>query len=151
MIVQTKKKHLRLTREVRKVVEMEVNVLLTMVEVIHHRCHHHCHLSNFCWIILNFAVFDLIRFLLIWRFIQKLFDRIVSHFTAFDFAQQATRYWGLCIKYRNILENNFKRILFVHQIIVYSVEHVPYALNLLKLNLLSVTIVLDALPYFARS
>ena len=125
-----------------------------MVEVIHHCCHQGCHLANFNWMVLNFAAFDLIRYVLDLHLFQKLLDGIVSQFTAFNFTQETINYWILFIKFRKIhrnnLENNFSLVYLARQIFVYKVDYVPYDLET-TIYYYHINIILDDQPYFARS
>ena len=126
-----------------------------MVEVIHHCCHQRCDLANFYWMVLNFAVFDLIRYILDLRLFQKLLDEIVSQFTAFNFTHEPINYWILFIKfrkiYRNNLENNFNLVFLVRHIFVYKVGHVPYALIVeTTIYYYHINIILNDPPYFDK-
>ena len=106
--------------------------------------------------VLNFAVFDLIRYILDLHVFQKLLDGIVSQFTAFNFTQEAINYCILFIKFRkthrNNLENNFNLVFLARHIFVYKVDHVPYA-RIVEITVYyyHINIILDDPPYFARS
>ena len=105
--------------------------------------------------VLNFAVFDLIWYILDLHLFQKLLEGIVSQFTAFNFTQESISYWILFIKFRKIhrnsLENNFNLVFLARHIFAYKVDHVSYA-HIVETTIYyyHINIILDDPPHFAR-